>query len=51
MDKYSTIITAKRCDNTIYIVENIISETAREAAYDKVKRLILQAAEKEKKPA
>ena len=34
-------ITTKTINGTVYIVQNIISEKAKETAYDKAKRLIL----------
>lgn len=34
-------ITSKQIDNTIYIVENIISDKAKETPYDKAKRMLL----------
>ena len=34
-------INAKKIGDTIYIIENTVSESARETAYEKVKRLIL----------
>ncbi len=34
-------ITEKMIGGTLYIVESVISESAAETAYDKVKRLIL----------
>jgi hypothetical protein len=34
-------ITEKMIGNTLYIVESVVTESATETAYDKVKRLIL----------
>lgn len=34
-------ITAKKDKSTIYLIENVISGTAKDTAYDKVKRLIM----------
>lgn len=39
-------ITASRKNDTIYIVEHVSSENAKETAADKVKRLILDEAGK-----
>lgn len=36
-------VTRKRIGNTVYIIENSISKTAKETAYNKVKRLILNS--------
>lgn len=41
MDKQAISITAKQRGDTIYIVEHSMSNTARETAYKKVKRLLL----------
>ena len=46
MDKQVISITAKQHGDTIYIVEHAMSDTARETAYEKVKRLILNEAVK-----
>ena len=43
-DKPVGVITVSRGD-TIYIVEHVISANARETAYDKVKKLILNDTE------
>lgn len=39
-------ITANRKNDTIYIVEHVSSENAKETATDKVKRLVLDEAGK-----
>lgn len=41
MDKQAISITAKQRGDTIYIVEHITSDAAKETAYQKVKRLIM----------
>lgn len=41
MDRHAISITAKRHGNTIYIVEHMASDAAKETAFEKVKRLIL----------
>ena len=40
------VISAKRIGDTIYIVRSVTSTTANETAYEKVRRLILDDAEK-----
>lgn len=39
--KDAMVITAKKIGGTIYIIENTVSESAKETAYEKIKRLIL----------
>ena len=34
-------VSARRQDNTIYIVEHTVSDKAKETAYEKIKRLIM----------
>lgn len=41
MQENKPFVITKHIGNTIYIIENVISENAKETAYDKVKRLIL----------
>jgi len=41
MEEKIVAVTRKQIGDTIYIIENVISENAKETAYDKVKRLIL----------
>ena len=45
MEETKPAVIRKKIGDTVYIVENIISETAKESAYDKVKRLILNDAD------
>lgn len=42
MDKEPVSVIKKTIGDTVYIIENTISESAKETAYDKVKRLILK---------
>ena len=52
MEEQIVNVTIKQIGDTLYIVESAISSSARETAYDKVKRLILSNAAAEiKKPA
>ena len=46
MDKTPVVIVEKTIGNTVYIIENVISENARETVYEKVKKLILNDAER-----
>ena len=41
MEEKTVAVTKKQIGDTIYIVESAISTAAKETAYDKVKRLIL----------
>ena len=43
-EKPSTVVK-KMIDGTLYIIENAVSEKARETPYEKVKRLILKDTE------
>ena len=38
-------VIKKMVDGTLYIVENAVSQSAKETAYEKVKRLILKDTE------
>lgn len=42
-------ISAKQYDNVIYIAENVQSDKARESAYEKVKKLLLNDAKNNSK--
>ena len=42
-------ISAKQYDNIIYISENVQSDKARESAYEKVKKLLLNDAKNNSK--
>ncbi len=46
MDEKPVVIVEKTIGNTVYIVENVISKNARETVYEKVKKLILNDAER-----
>jgi len=48
MDKKPVSVTEKTIGDTLYIVESVVSETAKETAYDKLKRLILGEVESQK---
>lgn len=41
MDEKTIIITEKAIGDTLYIIESAVSSAAKETAYDKLKRLIL----------
>ena len=45
MEKAPVVIVERTIGDTVYIVENVISDKARETAYDKVKKLILNDTE------
>ncbi|NLA86534.1 MAG: hypothetical protein GX847_04470 [Clostridiales bacterium] len=42
--KQNSRITRKTIGGTVYVVESTVSDTAKETAYDKLKRLILTGA-------
>ena len=41
-------VTEKLVGDTLYIIESTVSETAKETAYDKLKRMILNELERQK---
>lgn len=41
MDEKTISVTEKQIDDTLYIVESAVSNAAKETAYDKLKRMIL----------
>ena len=41
MEEKTISITEKEIGDTLYIVESAVSSTAKETAYDKLKRMIL----------
>ena len=41
MQEKTPVVITKIIGDTVYIIENAISENAKETAYEKVKRLIL----------
>ena len=41
MDEKTICITEKAIGDTLYIIESAVSITAKETAYDKLKRMIL----------
>ncbi|MGE0903374.1 transposon-encoded TnpW family protein [Dehalococcoides mccartyi] len=43
-EKLNSRITRKTIDGTVYVVESMVSDTARETVYDKLKRLVLTGA-------
>ena len=43
-EKQNSRITRKAIGGTVYVVESMVSEAAKETAYDKLKRLILTGA-------
>jgi hypothetical protein len=45
MDENTISITEKEIGDTLYIIESAVSSTARETAYDKLKRMILNDTE------
>lgn len=46
MEEHIVSVKEKRIGNTIYIIESEISPSAKETAYDKLKRLILDSTER-----
>ena len=48
MDNKPVSVTEKVIGDTLYIIESAVSNTAKETAYDKLKRLILGEAESQK---
>jgi hypothetical protein len=45
MDEKTVNITEKVIGDTLYIIESALSSTAKETAYDKLKRMILNDTE------
>lgn len=45
MDTELSSVTEKRIGDTLYIIESAVSLSAKETAYDKVKRLVLNDTE------
>ena len=43
-EKLNSRITRKTIGGTVYVVESMVSDTARETVYDKLKRLVLTGA-------
>lgn len=43
-EKVNSRITRKSIGGTVYVMESMVSDTAKETAYDKLKRLILTGA-------
>ena len=41
MDREPVVTVEKIIGDTVYIVENTVSENAKESAYDKIRKLIL----------
>lgn len=41
MDEKTISITEKAIGDTLYIIESVVSSTAKETAYDKLKRMIV----------
>ncbi|MGI6751550.1 MAG: hypothetical protein ACOX4U_02895 [Anaerovoracaceae bacterium] len=41
MDERTVITTEKQIGDTLYIIETAVSSTAKETAFDKLKRMIL----------
>lgn len=44
-EKTPVAVIKKKIGDTVYIIENVISENAKETAYDKVRRLVLKDTE------
>ena len=48
MDDKTVSVTKKVIGDTLYIIESAVSDTAKETAYDKLKRMILGELERQK---
>jgi len=48
MDNKPMSVTEKVIGDTLYIIESAVSDTAKETAYDKLKRMILGELERQK---
>ena len=48
MDNKPVSVTEKVIGDTLYIIESTVSDTAKETAYDKLKRMILGEVESQK---
>jgi hypothetical protein len=48
MDNKPVSVTEKVIGDTLYIIESVVSDTAKETAYDKLKRMILGEVESQK---
>ncbi len=48
MDNKPVSVTEKVIGDTLYIIESAVSDTAKETAYDKLKRMILGELERQK---
>ena len=47
-EKLNSRITRKTIGGTVYVVDSMVSDTARETVYDKLKRLVLTGAKSRK---
>ncbi len=48
MDNTPVRVTEKVIGDTLYIIESVVSDTAKETAYDKLKHMILNEVESQK---
>lgn len=48
MDNKPVSVTEKVIGDTLYIIESVVNDTAKETAYDKLKRMILGELERQK---
>ena len=48
MEEKTVSVTEKVIGDTLYIIESAVSDTAKETAYDKLKRMILGELERQK---
>lgn len=48
MDNKPVSVTEKVIGDTLYIIESAVSDTAKETAYDKLKRMIFNEMERQK---
>ena len=48
MDEKTVGVTEKVIDDTLYVIESVVSSSAKETAYEKLKRMILNESESRK---
>jgi len=48
MDEKTVCVTEKVIGDTLYVIESAVSSAAKETAYDKLKRLIMNESESRK---
>jgi len=48
MDDKTVCVTEKVIGDTLYVIESVVSSSAKETAYEKLKRLILNESESQR---